>query len=405
MTSIDLFTEVRHSLWGHRLRTILASLGIVVGVGAVVASLSISEGAKRAALADLATLGLDNVWVRATAGARQTDAAAFAPTLTSSDAKALRSAVSGIASAAVIRLTRAEVAHGRRAALAPVAGVSAAWSGIARLQCGIGRCVSDTDERSARRVAVLGAALARRLLLGEAPVGAVVSISGQGFRVVGVLQPVSRAGATLQAFNADDGIFVPWTVMDLPLGQGDDGQRVSAIGMRLEPGARAADVAKAVAGVLARRHTASESRHEVVVPQELLRARLRTQQTFDAVLLATGLIALTISGIGIMTIMLASVMERQAEIGVRRAVGARRRHIILQFTAESATLCLAGGLLGVPSGAGFAWLVAFFAGWPVAVTVASAVLALALAAGVGLAFGIYPAYRAASVDPIEALRA
>jgi putative ABC transport system permease protein len=143
----------------------------------------------------------------------------------------------------------------------------------------------------------------------------------------------------------------------------------------------------------------------VVVPRELLRARLRAQRSFNAVVIGIGLLALLISGVGIMNIMLASVTERTPEIGVRRAFGARREEIVAQFACESALLCIIGGFAGLPLGVAFTGAVALFAGWPVTFTAGSALLAVMLAAATGLAFGIYPAWVAARVQPIDALRA
>ena len=403
MTAHDLLTQSTTGLLSHRLRTTLSSLGIVVGVATVVASLAVSEGARRAALADIGVLGIDNLFVRS-ASAADRNGRSLAPVLSRRDAEALLTLVRGVESIAVSRLTRAEVRHQGRAATAAVAGISATWTDLVSLTCEQGRCLSIDDERSSRRVAVVGAALSRRILPSGDPLGSLISIGGQPFRVVGVLPPAERgSGSSLQPFSPDDAALVPWTVMDLPLGQGDDVQRVSEIGVRLRKGVSAVDVAAEITALLARNVPGGKG-FELVVPRELLRARLQAQRTFDAVLLATGLIALIISGIGIMNIMLASVTEREQEIGVRRAIGARRWHIVAQFAVEAALLCLAGGLTGVPLGAGLSWIVALLAGWPVALTPVSIALALLLAAVAGLVFGIYPAQRAASIDPIEALR-
>jgi ABC-type antimicrobial peptide transport system permease subunit len=209
----------------------------------------------------------------------------------------------------------------------------------------------------------------------------------------------------LQSFNPDESVLVPASVMDARIGEGDAIDRVSEIVVRVVKGADPAAVSVAVAALLRRRHAGAADRYEMVVPRELLRARLRAQRTFDAVMLATGFIALVISGVGIMNVMLAAAAEREPEIGVRRAFGARRMDIVQQFALEAALLCLAGGVAGIPVGGLLAWTVSLLAAWPVALSAGSVSLALALAVGVGLAFGIYPAYRAASTDPIVALRA
>lgn len=408
MTSGDLFNQARQGIHTHRLRATLSSIGIIVGVGTVVASLSIAEGARRSALEDIGALGIDNVFARSLNGASlagATDRAA--PELTRSDAVAIQSTIAGIEVVAVIRSTRAAVAADVLTALAPVAGVSAAWARLANTQCERGRWLTDEDDRRGRRVAVLGSKLAKRLAPGTDVLGRSIAVAGQIFHVVGILESAARRkdAASLQAFNPDDSVLVPSTVMDAPLGNGDGIDRVSEIGVHVREGTDVTQVGAAMSALLARRHAGASHRYELVVPRELLQAKLKAQRTFDAVLLATGFIALVISGIGIMNVMLASVAERRQEIGVRRALGARQGEIVVQFAVEAALLCLAGGVLGVPLGGLLAWVVSLMAGWPVALSLADIALALCLAGCVGLGFGTYPAYRGAAVDPIDALRA
>ncbi len=373
----------------------------------MVASLAIGEGARRAALADIGALGIDNVFVRAVADRGASDEAAAAPELTMADATAIDAGIGGVEMVATGRFTRAEVSVGDRHATASVAGVGPAWFRLANVECARGRCLADEDARRSRRVAVLGASLAAALAPRGDPVGLSIATGGQFYEVVGVLQASDRrpGAAALQAFNPDEAVMVPVAVMDTTLGEGDRADRVSEIAIRAAGGTDVAVVGASVARVLARRHPDASDRYELVVPRELLRARLRAQRTFDAVLLATGVIALLIAGVGIMNVMLASVTERRQEIGVRLAVGARQRDVVAQFTVEAGMLCLGGGACGVPLGAALSWAVSLFAGWPVAISVSGVALALVLAASVGLAFGIYPAYLAASNDPVEALRA
>jgi putative ABC transport system permease protein len=415
MTYRELFEQASQGLRSHRLRATLSLLGIVVGIGTVVASLAIGEGARRAAMADIGALGIDNVFVRAVMSAGNAAPAndsahqsrATAPELTREDAAALRSRVAGIDAVTVTRWVHAQVGTGARTATAAVVGVSPDWIQLNGLDCTRGRCLTVEDERSAHRVAVLGAGLARRIGSGRDVVGLSLAVDDEIFDVVGVLRTIERraGAAALQAFSTDDAVLVPASAMDLQLGDGDTLDRVSEIGVHIASGADVETVSATMARLLRQSHTGATDRYEFVVPRELLGARLRTQRTFDGVLLATGCIALIIAGVGIMNVMLASVTERKQEIGVRMAVGARQRDVVAQFTLEAGLLCLGGGVIGVPFGALFSWGVSLFAAWPVAVSVSGVALSLALAVGVGLTFGSYPAYLAASIDPIDALRA
>ena len=406
MTPRDVFEQAREGLVSHRLRAGLSSIGIVVGVGTVIASLAVGEGARRVAIAEISGLGVDNGFVRTVTPTGEAQRSPAAPELTRADASAIASTVTGVDAVAVARWARVDVASEARTVQAPLAGVSSPWADLAHVRTAEGRPLVEDDERRARQVAVVGATLARGLAPRGDLLGARLTIGGQILRVVGILESRDqRAGASsVQAFNPDESVLVPVSAMDARIGAGDSADRVSEIGVHAASGSELSRIGAAVAALMARRHAGAADRYELFIPRELLRARLRAQRTFDAVLLATGFIALVISGVGIMNVMLAAVAEREPEIGARRAFGARRVEIVQQFALEAALLCLAGGIAGIPVGAALALAVSLMAGWPVAISAGGVSMAVALATAVGLAFGIYPAYRAASVDPIIALR-
>ena len=398
----DAVTEARRALAAHPLRAGLASLGIVAGIATVVASMAVGEGARRSAMAEIGALGVDNVFIRDTLAADP--AQTSAPELTRADAAAIERGDAGIASVGLARVARGEVAAegGRRTA--SIVGLTPSWGGILGLAPAAGRWIGDEDVRAGRRVAVVGASLAAAVAPSGGLAGRDITVNGDVFRVIGVLAGGGlppAAAATL--FDPDVSVLIPMGVMDARLGPGDELDRLSLIALRTG-GGDVASLAARAGRVLTARHDGAAS-WEVVVPRELLQARLRARRTFDIVLLATGALALFISGIGIMNIMLSTVTERTMEIGVRRAFGARRREIVAQFAIEAGVLCGLGGLVGVPAGAALAWAIARFAQWPVAVSPLSAVVAVGLSAAIGFGFGIYPARRAAGVDPVEALRA
>jgi len=408
MTTRDLLGQAGAALVAHRLRATLSAVGIVCGVATVVAALAIGEGARREAIAEIGALGVENVLVRALPGEPPADRRRLppAPALTLEDAQAIQATVAEVRSIGAVRSARVEVAANGRRRDGDLVGATMEWGAIAGVLPSRGRWLADVDLATRRRVAVLGSAVARDLFAGSDAVGREVRAGGTWHLVIGVLDQVGRPTARRQPIrrvDVNEAVIVPLGAMDVALGSGDAPDRVQEIAIRARGAAAVERVATAAAAALARRHPGAPS-WEIVVPRALLEARLRAQRTFRAVLLAIGGLALAISGVGIMNIMLASVAERTHEIGVRRAFGARRREIVAQFALEAALLCLAGGVVGVPAGALLAVLAGLAGGWPIAISAASVLLALALAVGIGLSFGIYPARLAARLDPAAALR-
>ena len=384
------------ALVANRLRTALAAAGIVFGVATVVTALAIAEGAKVAAVEEIGSLGIDNVFLRATTPV---------PMLTLADVHAIGAALGPDRTVAAARTTNVEIRTGDRRAAAHLAGVTASWSALTETELAWGRWIAPVDERMRLRTAVIGAQVSRELFGGEIPTNARVLAGGNWYTVVGGLRQRSNAGATgsTHAMDVDRAVLVPLMTMDVSTGKGDAVDRVHEIGVRANGAGDVEATGQRIAAIVSRRH-GGDTHFDLVVPRELLRARLQAQRTFHVVLIAIGALALFISGIGIMNVMLASVNERIEEIGIRRAVGARRTDILTQFSVESAVLCFAGGLAGVPLGALFSAIVAKAGGWPVSVSAGPILLAVLLALGVGLAFGVYPARVAANIEPIDALR-
>ena len=402
----DLIAQAMAALVSNRFRALLSTIGIVVGVATIVTAQAIGEGARRAALAEISAMGIDNVFVRGGQPNASRDSSPHPPPhLSLREMQLIHDSVEGAVAVGAVRAAWTDIVAEAGRANAWLSGVTPSTSALFDLTVASGRWLLDEDERSGKRVAVIGDALAHRMFGGADPLGVSVSAGGNWYTIVGRLDATAGGhGRAWQQMPLDDALLVPLSTMDLRLGNGDALDRVQEIGVRLAGPLAVERGARAVSALLARRST-GDAQFEVIVPRELLRARLRAQRSFNAVVVGIGLLSLLISGVGIMNIMLASVTERTPEIGVRRAFGARRDEIVAQFACESALLCVAGGIAGLPLGAAFGGAVALLAGWPVTFTAGSVLLALTLAATTGLAFGIYPAWVAARIQPIDALRA
>ena len=386
------------SLLRHRLRSTLSMLGVVFGVASVVAMSSVGEGARREALAQVAGLGIDSVTLRA-----RPATGTPGPGLTLREAEAVRAVVTHAAAVAPVRERALSAQSAAGTADVSVLGTTAAYQPAVRLTLASGRFLSDLDVEEGKRVAVLGAAVARALLpRGRGPEEA-VQIGEDWFRVVGVLdgRPVLRGRpGPIRARDLNRAVIVPLPALD----RGDDGRPdgVDEIVLRVDAAERVTATAEVARAVVAR--SSGGAAFDVIVPREILRQKERTQRIFDVVTGAVSGIGLLVGGIGIMNIMLAAVAERAREVGIRRALGARRRDIAAQFLAESSLLAGAGGVAGAALGLAGAEAIQRVAGWPTALSASMLVLALLTALAVGVGFGFYPAWRAARLEPIDALR-
>jgi putative ABC transport system permease protein len=388
------------SLKLHKLRSSLSILGVVFGVAAVVAMSSVGEGARRETLAQIASLGIDTVTVRPRPPEPDEKTPAALP---AAAAASLGRVVPGVRAVAPVRVAELQADAGGRHADVIAIGTTPAYREATRLAVAAGRFLADVDEADRKRVAVLGASAARALFPLGSPLGETVRLGGDWYQVVGVLEgrasPRGR-GAAIRGHDLNRSVLVPLPALDRGADRRPDG--VDEIVFRVAtpeavvPGA-------GVALALVRRATGGEP-IEVIVPREILRQRERTQRVFNVVTGAVAAISLLVGGIGIMNIMLASVAERTREVGVRRALGARRRDVAAQFLVESSLLTVTGGLLGSALGLVGSALIQVFAGWPTAVHPLMLVAALVVALAVGIGFGFYPAWHAAGLDPVEALR-
>ena len=417
MTPQEAFRSALDNLAAHKLRSALTMLGMIFGVGAVIAMMSIGAGAERQALASIERLGLRNVLVRAKTfkddelrEIRQTSLG-----VSQRDAAAIAEAVPGVELVDPrIRIDPYKVlSPAGKAEGTAVYGVTPRHAELTHLAVAEGRFLDPLDESEHAQVCVIGPAV-RRDLFGYGPaVGRLVKVNDVWLEVVGVLAaadaapPSGKAGpvkeAAAPAAAASREIYLPLSTAERKFEHPELASPLDEIVIRLRPGTSGQETASLLRGLLDRLH-AGAADYELVVPEALLAESRRTQRLFNVVMGAIAGISLLVGGIGIMNIMLATVLERTREIGVRRAVGARSRDIRFQFIVESFAISLIGGLTGIVAGLALARGVAAYAGWETIVTGASILLSTGVAMAVGLASGIYPASRAASLDPIEALR-
>ncbi len=397
------------SLAAHKLRSALTMLGMIFGVGAVIAMLAIGAGAERQALELIQRLGLSNVLVRARQQLKRDELEEMRKKslgVSMRDARAIIEGVAGVERAAPrIEIETWRILAAGSNTKAKVFGVSAGHDQLSDLEVASGRFLDHQDERSHAQVAVIGERSASDLFGFDSPLGGRVKINDVWFEVVGMLRNSggSRTLGGVTLGSTADEIYIPVTTAMRKFDRDSLQSPLDEIIVRLEDDVAPREAAAAIRALLDRLHSGAED-FELVVPEALLEQSRRTQRLFNIVMGCIAGISLLVGGIGIMNIMLATVLERTREIGVRRALGARGLDIRRQFLIESFAISAIGGLVGIAAGVLLAKVVAASAGWPTVVTLTSIALSTGVSVLVGLVSGIYPAARAAALDPIEALR-
>ena len=408
------------SLWLHRLRAVLTVLGIVFGVCSVISMLAIGEGASREAQEQIKQLGSQNIILRSVKppedeNASSQQAGSIKYGLTYSDAERILATVPGIEVLVPSRIMRKNVSQRGRRIDARIVGTVPWRPDITNLRIARGRFFTTVEMRAKANVAVLASELASELFPIDDPIGKTVRVSSDYYRVIGVMAPVTATPKTKSAagvMGSNRDVYIPLTTARTRFGdmirtvsagsQSTEEVELHQITVKVRDLKEVLGVAAAVRALLKRFHNKQDYR--ILVPLELLRQAERTQRIFNIVLGSIAAISLIVGGIGIMNIMLATVTERTREIGIRRAMGAKRRDIIVQFLTETVLLSASGGLLGLGLGVVIPFLVGRFTHMPTVVTLWSLVLAFTISVAIGVVFGIYPAHRAANMDPLEALR-
>mgnify|MGYP000179830408 CR=1 FL=1 len=401
MTVRDAARVALRALAATPLRSLLTALGVIIGVGAVVAMVAIGQGARRNVEQQVQALGSNLLTVFA-GTQRLGGVARDAPvqTLTVEDAEAILREVPGVVGVSPEYTARAQVTAGAANTTTSVSGVLPAFEAVRNFRVARGAFITDDDVRTRARVAVLGQTVATALFGDDDPLGRRIRIRGVTFTVVGVMEP---KGAT--AFvDRDDVIFVPLSTAQRRL---FGVTHVRTIQVQMADRAAMDAGREALAALLRARHRlgpADEDDFTIRSQADLLQTLGGVSQTMTMLLGGIATVSLVVGGIGIMNIMLVSVSERTREIGIRKAVGARRRDVLLQFLVEAVALSVGGGLIGLAVGALGSALIGRVAGWPTLLSVPAMLLAFSFAVAVGIGFGLYPAQRAAAMDPIAALR-
>jgi putative ABC transport system permease protein len=400
------------SLFVHKLRSLLTMLGMIFGVGAVVAMLSITAGAQKEMMSYIDLLGVNNIIIEAKEAVDRNELQArraISPGLTFRDYRAISENVSGIEAATPRKRFKPQKVLPKTAQEQPVLiGVTPAYLGINSLKIVEGRFFDEEDDRRSAPVCVLGESAKVNLLGYDPAVGKFVKINDSWLQVIGVLSQQASGDSDVEGVevvNRNNLVIAP---LNTVMRRFEDNNsylkdEIDGIYIKVKQNVDSVETANVVGAILTATHKDAGD-FNVTVPAGLLEQKRRTQFIFSVVMICIAGISLLVGGIGIMNIMLATVLERTREIGIRRAIGARQADIIRQFLTEAVLISIIGGLIGILFGYTLSKVIATAAGWQTDVTTASIAVAFGVSVGIGLLFGIYPAVQAAKLDPIEAIR-
>ena len=405
-------------VWRHKTRSFLTMLGMVFGVGSVIAMLAVGEGASQQALESIRRLGSQNIIVssiKPVADAASNSHSGQQATLAVygllyEDELRIRETVPDVEGTVPARMVRRDARFHDRSIELRVVETVPEWFEVVKRPVLAGRVLNLQDEITHANVCVLTEFGVRKLLAAEKMIGQRVRLASGVFEVVGIVK--NEEGGNVRAPDSDADVYIPistakrlFGIASLKYVSGSrQGEKVelSQIIVRMKTTDSVEAGAAAIEAALSRFRKKRD--FKIDVPLSLLREAERTKRTYNVVLGAIAGISLLVGGIGIMNIMLASVTERTKEIGIRRAIGARKSRIVLQFLINTCVLSLGGGVAGLIVGVIIPLLITFTTGMPTVIRAYSMFLAFGISAGIGIVFGLYPALRAASLDPIEALR-
>lgn len=408
MDFVEIINTAFTGLKAHKLRTFLTMLGIIFGVGAVISMLSIGEGAKKEALEIINLMGAKNIIIQNIEYEEEKIKTIREKSsgLSLKDFLALQEGVPFIKHLSQQKQIKADFIRSLDGkSEARVIGTDARYPITLNLLVDKGRFFDEFDNAQHANLCVIGYQVKRDLFAFKNPLGQRIKINNQWFEVIGTILKKGKAKGEVAGIEIEsiaNDIYIPINTALKKFELGEYESQLSEIAVTMEDPGYIRDAAIYIDHLLRRLHRDIKD-YKIIVPEELLRQTQETQRIFNIAMGCIAGISLLVGGIGIMNIMLASVLERTREIGIRRAVGARQIDILSQFIAEAVFISLVGGLIGIGTGTGISKIVSLYAHWRTLISVLSIVISFGISVSVGLIFGIYPAYTASGLNPIEAL--
>jgi putative ABC transport system permease protein len=394
----------------HKFRSFLTMLGIIFGVASVITMLSIGEGAKRQAIAKYQDLGVNNIIIRdkkLTDNELEEVRAKFSQGLSTEDAAVIKEIVPGVIRTASQAEISSEVKYTDKSAKSTVIGITPDYAEMLNYKTARGKFITEDQSQKELKVCVLGAGVAATLFRSEDPIGKMVKIEDQWLEVVGVLRSKALFTETVGELAARDlnmDVYVPLTTFLGRFNQENQlTSKIQQITVQVDGSDKLEEASKVIEEILLRHHYNNED-YSIVVPYELLQQEEKERQIYNFLLGAIAAISLLVGGIGIMNIMLATVMERTREIGIRRAIGARKSDIMSQFVTEAVAISITGGIIGVLLGVTLSLTVTLFTDITTYIQPYSIFIAFGFSVLVGISFGYLPAKNAANLKPIDSIR-
>ncbi|HOK39423.1 MAG TPA: ABC transporter permease [bacterium] len=396
----ELFLAALNSILLNKVRSFLTMLGIIIGVGSVISMISIGQGAKKQIYENIQKMGTKLLYIHPAFGSRNAVRNVQRENLKLDDVEAIRRNIVGVEYVAPEVMQNAQVKYFNKNTNTSIVGITPEYLTVTNLKIKDGRFIDDKDVKQFKRVCVLGKSVQDELFGELSPIGNIIKIKGVSFEIIGVLEEKGQTGFR----NPDDRILIPITTFQKRL---FGIEALSGINIRVLDENMMKLVETEIENLLRLRHrikNGEESDFRIRNQTELLEQMNEISKTLTYLLGGIAAVSLIVGGIGIMNIMLVSVIERTREIGIRKAIGAKKRDILLQFLLEAIVVSVSGGFIGIIVGILVSKMIPMLGGFPTSVTIEAIIFSFLFSLAVGLFFGIYPANKASSLNPVEALR-